>query len=167
MNVMVYTPYQLEAHAVDLYIYPLPSEPLILQLDEPRNTEIHHDRLTSIASLRPPDLTSFKLSDGEGARKEERNRFQILMHLHLNVISLVALAMMYAGLATALNQAPPAPEITAAPIEIRAALAPEPQLSYTTTCWCETIPYLTTMFFTGTDTKITATPPAVTPVAWK
>ncbi|KAJ7798070.1 hypothetical protein B0H14DRAFT_3886697 [Mycena olivaceomarginata] len=49
-----------------------------------------------------------------------------------------------AGLALA----PPPTQITAAPIELACAVtaAPAPAISFTTTCWCETIPYLTTTF---------------------
>ncbi|KAJ7894386.1 hypothetical protein B0H14DRAFT_3651914 [Mycena olivaceomarginata] len=41
--------------------------------------------------------------------------------------------------------APPPAQITAAPIELARAVtaAPAPAISFTTTCWCETIPFLT------------------------
>ncbi|KAJ6491928.1 hypothetical protein C8R45DRAFT_989949, partial [Mycena sanguinolenta] len=73
----------------------------------------------------------------------------------------------YAALGAAL--APPPAEITAAPVDLAAAL-PFPELNFTLSCWCETIPYLTTtfclpcstVFFTTdfTTTETTAIPTA-------
>ncbi|KAJ7184751.1 hypothetical protein C8R46DRAFT_466256 [Mycena filopes] len=56
--------------------------------------------------------------------------------------------------------------LTAAPAQLTAA--PVPELSFTLTCQCQTIPFLTTtfclpcstIFFTGTDTTTTPAPTA-------
>ncbi|KAJ7142422.1 hypothetical protein C8R44DRAFT_865767 [Mycena epipterygia] len=79
--------------------------------------------------------------------------------LVLSAISLSA-ALVPPGGGSEVLTAPPAFEPTAAP-------APAPELSFTLSCWCETIPILTTtfclpcstIFFTNTDTT---TAPAAT-----
>ncbi|KAJ7257216.1 hypothetical protein B0H12DRAFT_1111481 [Mycena haematopus] len=78
--------------------------------------------------------------------------------------ALVLPVFSYAALSVALAPAPA--EITAAPIDV--AAVPVPELNYTLSCWCETIPYLTTTFclpcstvYFTTDwetTETTATP---------
>ncbi|KAJ7029767.1 hypothetical protein C8F04DRAFT_1264669 [Mycena alexandri] len=57
--------------------------------------------------------------------------------------------------------------LTAAPEQLTAAPVPAPELSFTVTCQCQTIPFLTTtfclpcstIFFTGTDTTTTTPAP--------
>ncbi|KAJ6453826.1 hypothetical protein C8R47DRAFT_1167687 [Mycena vitilis] len=74
---------------------------------------------------------------------------------------LVSAMISSAGLSVAVA---PLSEITAAPVAPTAAV-PDPGLSYSLSCSCETIPYLTTTFclpcstvyFTGTTTASTST----------
>ncbi|KAJ6537279.1 hypothetical protein DFH09DRAFT_1324382 [Mycena vulgaris] len=65
------------------------------------------------------------------------------MFLHSGILIALS-AISYAAMTLALA---PGPEVlTAPPFQPTAAPAPAPQLSFTLSCWCETIPYLTTTF---------------------
>ncbi|KAJ7473284.1 hypothetical protein FB451DRAFT_1558549 [Mycena latifolia] len=78
------------------------------------------------------------------------------MLLHLALVALSAIS--YAGFSVAL--APPGSKVLTAAPAFQPTAAPVPELSSSLSCWCETIPYLTTTFclpcstiwFTGTDT---------------
>ncbi|KAJ7725420.1 hypothetical protein DFH07DRAFT_252651 [Mycena maculata] len=78
--------------------------------------------------------------------------------------ALVALSAISHAVVTRAVAAPGTEWLTAPPsFQPTQAPSPDPALSFTLSCWCETIPYLTTMFclpcstvyFTGTNTATT------------